>query len=1403
MSLDFVRICEQRTSVKGGEKIEIFPRFLIKKSEDLMIRGGDFYAFWNEETGMWSTDEFELIKIIDDMIQQYMKKHNIKLGDEGVCAKFLFNAQSGSVDQWHKYCQRQMRDCYQTLDQELIFENTEVKKDSYASKRLPYALKEGNFDNFDKLIGTLYVPKERAKIEWCIGAIVTGASKELQKFMVLYGTQGAGKSTIMNIMQMLFDGYYAPFKSKDLGSSNSQFALEPFKENPLVGIEHDGNLSRIEDNTRINSLVSHELMTINEKNKSIYASRFGTFLVMGSNSPVHITNAKSGLIRRLIDVSPSMRKLPRQEYDQIMENIKFELGAIAWHCKEVFEKDPHKYDDYRPLAMMSATNDFFNFMLDNYPIFAETDGVTLANAWKMYKDYAEETKIPYTVSQRNFREELKNYFEEVLDRHTLEDGTRVRSYYHGFRKRLFDDTKEKEEPADEPITSWLTFNKTVSLLDDILKDCPAQYPREDGSGKLNRTWANCTTCLKDILTSKVHYVKPPVKLIVIDFDLKDEDGNKSLAKNLEAASKWPSTYAELSKSGQGIHLHYWYQGDVEKLSRIFDDEIEIKVWTGGSSLRRMVSRCNDVPIRTISSGLPLKEEKVVNTKTLEDEKHLRVMLKKCLDKEIHSNTTQSVAFICELLNEAYQSGMNYDVSDLESIIYRFAGNSTNQSAKCLAMLEDVHFKSVDDYESFEDIPFPEEAPIAFFDVEVFPNLFVVCWKLAGKPVERMINPSQKMIEDLCRYKLVGFNNRKYDNHILYARLLGYSNIALYNLSQSIINAGRGERASFFAEAYNLSYTDIYDFSANKQSLKKWEIELGIHHQELPIPWDEEVPETRWNEVADYCCNDVEATEALWNHLQGDWKAREMLVDIATTLGQKATANDTTNTLSAKIIFGSEKYPDLVYTDLKSGMSYPSKGNMDYVTFEQWQAHVARAREGVDISKPRVNDKGVIVSFPEYEFVKKPPKMKKLKAGEVAPAEDKEEEETRKWPYENLFIFEQDGEEIRQNVGKGGYIVGHPGIYSDVAMFDVTSLHPTSAILMNAFGKYTGRYEDIYKMRVAIKNHDLETARGLMGGLLAQYLDDESQADDLAQALKIVLNSTYGVSAASFCTKFRAADNLNNIIALRGALFMKKLELACEERGWDVVGIRTDSIKIANVKPEMVDFIMEFGKKYGYSFDLECLYDRIALVNKSAYIAKYASEERSKDILGFVPKDNHKHPSQWTATAKQFQVPYVFKSLFSKEHIEFKDLCETKSVKTALYLDRNEAMDDPDELAKELKTLERLEKRGKATEADISRAEYLRQHIPECHDYQFVGKVGLFCPIKEGFNGGHLVMTKKGKTGYDSATGAKGYRWLEAEEVSQYGEKGMEMIDRDYFRTLTDDAVAAISKFGDFEAFTAD
>lgn len=1385
--IDFLLI-STRSSKRGV--IEVYPKFIIKKSSDLMIRGGDFYAIWIEEKGLWSTDEEDALQLIDREIDRFIEKNKNKF-DLPLKALYMWDAESGMIDIWHKYCQRQMRDSFHSLDENLIFSNHQTVKQDYASRILDYPLEPCDTPAYDKIMSTLYSDEERHKIEWAIGSIVNGDSKKIQKFLVLYGAPGTGKSTVLNIIQKLFDGYYSVFDAKALGSSSNSFALEAFKSNPLVAIQHDGDLSRIEDNTRLNSVVSHEEMTVNEKFKSAYTSRFKCFLFLGTNKPVKISDAKSGLIRRLIDVEPTGNKLTMTEYRKLTKQVNFELGGIACHCKEVYESNPGIYDDYIPTNMLGASNDFYNFIQDSYFVFKDQNGTTLKAAWEMYKTYCDDAKVSYPLSQRAFKEELRNYFDDYKDRYALEDGTRVRSYYIGFKADKFQQTIVKEEQPEKPKNHLIEFNNTESIFDKVCADYPAQYANDKGTPL--KKWNDVTTKLSDLDTSKLHYVKVPENHIVIDFDIPDENGNKSFEKNLEEASKWPTTYAELSKSGAGIHLHYIYTGDPSKLSRVYDDHIEIKVFNGNSSLRRKLSKCNNSEIAIISSGLPLKGEKMISKDTIKSEKGLRTLIKRNLNKEIHPGTKPSIDFIYEILEGAYNNGLYYDVTDMRNAVLAFAANSTHQSQYCINLVNKMKFKSAETSKPVES----EQNDIVFYDVEVFKNLFLVNWKLRGKenPVVRMINPKPSEIENLMKFKLVGFNCRRYDNHMLYARLMGYTNEQLYNLSQKIIS---GEKNAFFGEAYNISYTDIYDFAAKKQSLKKWEIELGIHHKELGLPWDQPVPEDKWTTVAEYCDNDVIATEAVFEHLQADFLAREILADLA-----DMTVNDTTNSLTTKIIFGNNRKP-------QDQFNYRNMGEIEE---EHRDMNNIEEILGLDDS----NSKYFTYIGEHGEILKEPVALYPISLmTDVYEVFDKKGR-----PMFPGYVYDHGKSTYRgEEVGEGGYVYSEQGMYTNVALLDIASMHPHSVIAEKLFGdEYTKNFEDLVDARIYIKHKEFDKAKSLFGGKLAKYLNDKDRAKKLSQALKIAINSVYGLTSANFDNPFRDIRNKDNIVAKRGALFMINLKHAVQEKGYIVAHIKTDSIKIPNATPEIIKFVTEYGKLYGYNFEHEATYDRMCLVNDAVYIARYASIEKCYKLFGKeyvessedVCKENKENPGKWTATGAQFAVPYVFKTLFSKEDIVFEDMCETKSVaKGDLYLDMNFNLPDVSEL-EEVKqyrikfpdwTMLGYEKSDRATKLlskykDISDEE-LEKEISKGHNYIFVGRVGQFCPIKPDKGGGILYRCDNQK--YYAVTGTKGYRWLESEVVKTLGKEAD--IDRSYYDKLVNDAVENISQYGDFTWFVA-
>lgn len=426
-----------------------------------------------------------------------------------------------------------------------------------------------------------------------------------------------------------------------------------------------------------------------------------------------------------------------------------------------------------------------------------------------------------------------------------------------------------------------------------------------------------------------------------------------------------------------------------------------------------------------------------------------------------------------------------------------------------------------------------------------------------------------------------------------------------------------------------------------------------------------------------------------------------------------SVNDTTNTLTTRIIFGGNREPqsEFEYRDLSKPVKTMSEEKMRFLS-EACPDMMCQTHGPA---------RSLLPYFPGYKY------------------------EYGVSTYKGI------------EVGEGGYVYAEPGMYSNVALLDIASMHPHSTIAECLFGvAYTSRFRDLVLARVYIKHEQWSKAEKMLGGKLKPYIqkakNGEISSKDLANALKTAINSVYGLTSAKFDNPFRDLRNIDNIVAKRGALFMVDLKEEVQKRGFTVAHIKTDSIKIPNATPEIIQFVMDFGKRYGYTFEHEATYEKMCLVNDAVYIAQY---------------DN----GEWTATGTQFAVPYVFKTLFSHEAYEFQDFCEVKSVSTSLYLDFNENL-------------------GK-----------------EEHDYRFVGRVGQFCPVVNGANGGLLMREKDGK--YYAATGTKGYKWMESDMVKEIVNPGDNLsdvvngetiIDMSYYNKLVDEAVKTISEYGDFEWF---
>lgn len=1155
---------------------EVSPDFIFGDAKDLVVKGGKFYAYWNGHR--WDTLQRNLFYDIDSQLWNKAKE----LQEEGpgvrIEVKEIRKASGGKFRLFIDYC-KATEQTDTPFNQKVLFADHKMHRRDYATTQLSYSPTDGEPEAFMKLIGTLYTPTELDKILWFMGALFTNNMYKVEKFMYLYGSKGSGKGTVLKIFRWLFEEYCGTIDLKLL-TSNDPFATGQIKEVPLL-IDEDTDISHIYNDTPLLKLTSHETISVNQKYKEQYDVTFSGLLITASNQRYKVRNVDSGITRRAVVVNPSGNKVSHKDYISLMNQIKYELPYIANLAISRFEQLGFDYfDDYFDVDMAEQTDHIFDFIRSE--AMQMKDGISLKQISELYKNYLEDMGWKTDGYKATIKREALRYFDTMV-KDTVVDGVRIKNFFKGFRWSIaFPEGVVSDDTPENKVSDWLDFKYHNEVFNKLAAHYPAQEALSNGNP--SQKWDDVTTTLKEIDTSKLHWVKVPLQHIILDFDIKDENGEKSLELNKEAASKYPPTYAEVSKSGKGIHLHYLYDGDVNLLDNVVEDHVEIKVYKGKASLRRIDNASNNLEVSHISSGLPMKEKKeIVMYDTVKDitytEKTLRKFVKKQLglipgEKPSHANTKPTIDWISHEIHKAYDAGLKYDLSDLKHSVFLRALQSSNQKDHCLDVFMKIPWSSMRDDDGKTETELTTgtqivaKEEIVFFDIEVYPNLFVVVWKKYGEDeYVRWVNPSADQIEYLCSFPLVGFNNRRYDNHILYARLLGGTNMELFRQSQRIINE-KNAKTGMYAGAYELSYADIYEYAKKKQSLKRWEVDLGINHVEMEIPWDQPVPDDLVETVVEYCVNDVMATEKVFDATYADYIAREILATIS-----GGSMNATNNQLTALFIFGQDPRPQdkFIYTDLRK-------------------------------------------TFPGYEY---------------------------KFGKSTYHGYE---------TGEGGFVYAEPGVYENIALLDVESMHPNSLINMNYFGPYTQRYADLLKVRVLLKHNNVDEVKLMFDGKLAPFLDNPEYRKPLVEALKIAINSVYGMTSASFDNKFKHKDNIDNIVAKRGALFMVDLKFGIEAEGYQVCHIKTDSVKVPNADDYIIKFVDEFGKRpeYNYKFDHEHTYKRMALINNAVYIAQLENDE-------------------WAPTGAEFANTYLLKRVWTKEELTDRDFFITKQSKGHIYL----------------------------------------------------------------------------------------------------------------------------------------
>lgn len=1422
---------------KNGTVVTIEPDFRVDTDvTDILIQGGKFKAVYIPETGYWSRNQGDAWKQIDQMLYKFANEEHPEWGNASRVVKYIRNASSGMYKRWNDYVNNAMLDSRGVkLDADVTYLNDIVTKDMYRSKNVGYSKQTGPHPCWDRFSNKFLNEPNKHKLEWSIGCMLSGDGKKVQKFVVIHGDPGTGKGSLLKVIKRLLGGddnvknpdvYWVAFDAGSLTTRGNAFPLEQFHGDPIAAFQEDGKLDKIEDNTRLNSLVSHEAMMVNEKNKSMYTNSFNAFLFIGTNSQVKITDAKSGILRRLIDIYPTGNTFEAEEYEDLLNGINFELGAIAQHCIDVYEADKHYYDKYRPMAMMLNTNHFYAFLDERYNEYIRLDGVTLGKVYEDYIRFVESYGLEFRMNKMKIKDELKNYYDKFVS-HTTVNGEQRSNWYSGFLYNKFDRVPpkdilerdaEKEVAVDDRPEPWLKFEepREETQLDIYYADCPATYARETQHGDWipDRKWEFVKTTLSQIDPTKLHYVQTPLNLIVIDFDIKDAYGNKDPQKNLEAALKWPPTYAERSKSGAGIHLHYIYDGDPTQLSSIYDKDIEIKVYNGGSALRRIVTSVCNLAIAHISANLPLKEvkKKVIDKEIVETEKTLQAAVQAALDRKVNNVTNSTrclVDYINWVLEKAYDSGVQYDLSDMYDDCWEFAASSSHQAEYCIHKIEETHFKS-EEVSQLVELP-PKSTKglqetveevldsLVVLDIEVKPDLLLVCYSpYRGKNVYHAINPSSADVRRMVEGDFAAFNGVRYDNVILYLRAYRETSIEeCYQFSYKIIHYREpGPR-----EARDLSKFDIYDIldNENRMGLKKLEIKYHMKHLEMETNWDAPLSgPDELDKLIKYCDWDVIAAKEVISRNKGSLAARMMLTAFAAArcTVAKSTYNTPENTLTQRLIIGNDIYKNPQGSYYHRDFSKPVT-EID-APMRAWLVKDGRLGS-LDNFVAWNGEKSILPFWPGYEFKF----IQKERNGKVVTL-----------PYSIYRDIE---------IGEGGLVLFFPGIYYNTICLDVNGEHPTSLRLEYGLGPYTEPFAQLNDAKDYLKHKEFDKMADLMDGLFVPFLEDKTIIKPMRNAVKRACNAVYGQSCAHYENPLRDPNNKDNFVAKRGSLFMVDLYFAVLEKGFQVAHTKTDSIKIPNWTPELVDWVIDFGHYYGYNFEIEHKFEKFCLVNGSTYIAKLAEDDaewmeaRDDAIARGLPE-----PTRWTATAAEFKEPFVFKTMFSGEPIDWYDYWQTKQVSDGtMYLDMNEK--DILEIMSSPEALEYIAYQNgrkktvvpitaydftadpKAVESYLKWRKRKYPELPEIdipHNYQFIGGCGAFVPVRPGEGGGILwkkSVDSEGNAKYDAVNGSKGYRWMEVEIVEEFGYQ--DKIDISYYRKLVDDAKDHINEVGNPDGIT--
>ena len=458
------------------------------------------------------------------------------------------------------------------------------------------------------------------------------------------------------------------------------------------------------------------------------------------------------------------------------------------------------------------------------------------------------------------------------------------------------------------------------------------------------------------------------------------------------------------------------------------------------------------------------------------------------------------------------------------------------------------------------------------DTECYTNYFLIAFKdIQTKKIIKFeasntdLFNSKKLSWIMHQYTTIGFNSIKYDLAMIWCSYYNQSPIFLKEVSDTLIFQNifwREIQKKFNFKIVQTNHIDLIEVCPLKGSLKLYGARLHSQRiQDLPFAPDAILSNEQIAIVSDYCINDLDNTELLFNNLSEQLKLRKQLsIQYRQDLMSKSDAQIAEAIISSEIKQLSGKWP----------------------------------------SKPKIEAKSYAYNIPHYmQF-----RTQQLQNILSIIASTKFETDGA-----GRLVLPETLKGMKTQIGNAVYRLGLGGLHSseknacykanadyELLDRDVASYYPAVILNQRLFPEHLG--EDFLTVYETIVQRRLEAKKAKNGSI--------------SECLKIAINGTFGKTGSPYSVLY--SPNITIQITLTGQLALLMLIEQMELNGIKVVSANTDGILIychKDQKSKYLEIISLWEQLTGFITE-ETKYKAIYSRDVNAYLAVKDSEFKGKN-----------------------------------------------------------------------------------------------------------------------------------------------------------------------------------------------